>query len=255
MNIDFSQKTAIVSGSALGIGKVIAEQLILSGAFVYVLDNNKSALQKFSLQNKSSSQLFETYELDVSNENEIIQFAHHIQTQNKSIDFLVNNAGIDINKPIQDLSVNEWNKVISINLTSIFLFSKYLLPIFSQEKAAIVNLSSTRAYMSEQNTEAYSASKGGVIALTHALAMSLGPKIRVNSVSPGWILVEKHQNFLDTLAPDEVGKQHKQHPAGRIGDPVDIANAVIFLLSDKSGFMTGQNMVVDGGMTKKMIYI
>jgi NAD(P)-dependent dehydrogenase (short-subunit alcohol dehydrogenase family) len=137
-----------------------------------------------------------------------------------------------------------WNRRIAVNLTGVFLMTKHCTPHLRRAKGSIVNIGSTRALQSEPNTEAYTASKGGVVALTHALAMSLGPQVRVNCISPGWIAKRKLRK-----------KDHAQHPVGRAGRPEDIGEMVAFLISDAAGFITGQNFVVDGGMTRKMIYL
>ena len=161
------------------------------------------------------------------------------------MDYLVNNAGVSIFKPIDELSVGEWNDIISTNLSGMFYCVKFVKPFLSAS-SAIVNIASTRAIMSEPDGEAYGASKGGIVALTHALAVSLSPKTRVNCVSPGWIEVKDYENLSEA--------DHAQHPAGRVGYPDDVAETVAHLLSEKAGFITGQNIVIDGGMTKKMIY-
>lgn len=160
-----------------------------------------------------------------------------------ALDLLVNNAGIasPSNATISDLTLAEWRRVTDSHLTGAFLMTRSAVPMMGAG-ASIVNMASTRAFMSEPQTEAYAASKGGLVALTHALAISLGPKIRVNAIAPGWISGE------DELRPVD----HEQHPVGRVGRPQDIADAVIYLAS--AGFVTGQVLVVDGGMTRKMIY-
>lgn len=160
-----------------------------------------------------------------------------------SLDLLVNNAGIagPVNGPIQDLALDDWRRVTDSHLTAAFLMTRSAVPLMG-EGASIVNMASTRAFMSEPQTEAYAAAKGGLVALTHALAVSLGPKIRVNAIAPGWIAGDGE------LRPED----HAQHPAGRVGRPQDVADAVVYLAD--AGFMTGQVLVLDGGMTKKMIY-
>ncbi|MGV1752453.1 SDR family NAD(P)-dependent oxidoreductase [Agrobacterium sp. CG674] len=159
------------------------------------------------------------------------------------LELLVNNAGIASPNtgPIHELSLADWRKVTDSHLTGAFLMTRSAVPLMG-EGASIINMVSTRAFMSEPETEAYAASKGGLVALTHALAVSLGPKIRVNAIAPGWIT-----NDTDLREQD-----HSQHPVGRVGRPKDIADAVVYLAG--AGFMTGQVMVLDGGMTKKMIY-
>jgi NAD(P)-dependent dehydrogenase (short-subunit alcohol dehydrogenase family) len=153
------------------------------------------------------------------------------------------------------LSLEEWNRVIGTNLTGSFLTAKFAAPHLKQSKGSIINISSTRALQSEANTEAYSASKGGVLALTHSLAVSLGPEIKVNSISPGWIDVSGVKKKSKSKQIELTEADHLQHPAGRVGKAEDIANMVLFLLNPANDFITGQNFVIDGGMTKKMIYV
>jgi len=162
------------------------------------------------------------------------------------LDALVNNAGLTgpDDGPLEKLALRDWNRRIGTNLTGAFLMAKHAIPHLRRTRGAIVNIASTRALQSEPDTEAYSASKGGLVALTHALANSLGPEIRANCVSPGWIA---HQPVRR--------KDHDQHPVGRVGRDQDVAELVAYLLSDAAGFVTGQNLVVDGGMTRKMIYV
>ncbi|CAD7024620.1 NAD(P)-dependent oxidoreductase [Pseudorhizobium endolithicum] len=161
----------------------------------------------------------------------------------RRLDLLVNNAGIASpgNGSIAELSLSEWRRVTDSHLTGAFLMTRSAVPLM-EEGASIINMASTRAFMSEPQTEAYAAAKGGLVALTHALAISLGPKIRVNAIAPGWISGETDLRPVD----------HEQHPAGRVGRPQDIASAVLYLAS--AGFMTGQVLTLDGGMMRKMIY-
>jgi len=162
------------------------------------------------------------------------------------LDGVVSNAGIMIRKPIRQLTLEEWHRVLDVNLTAAFLLAKAAEKPLRQTKGAFVSIASTRAAMSEPDTESYSASKGGLVALTHALAMSLAPA-RVNCISPGWIGVKDYDRLRR--------KDHTQHPAGRVGRPEDIAEIVAYLLDgDRSGFVTGANFTIDGGMTRKMIY-
>jgi NAD(P)-dependent dehydrogenase (short-subunit alcohol dehydrogenase family) len=157
-------------------------------------------------------------------------------------------AGIARNKPLGKLALDEWRRVIDVNLTAAFLFARAAEMPLRAHKGAIVLIASSRALMSEANTEAYSASKGGLVALTHALAISLGPDVRVNCISPGWIMTGDYARLKR--------RDHAQHPAGRVGKPQDIAEMVTFLVeTERSGFVTGANFVVDGGMTRKMIYV
>lgn len=239
-------KTAIITGGAHGIGKAIAQKLLQENYRINVLDVNPSYIDDFNHEFKDLSSRIMTFKCDVGDADEVKNTIEKIVKTTSDIDCLINNAGISKFEPIETLSIESWNKIISVNLSSIFYCVKYIKPHFS-EKSAIVNISSTRAFMSEIYGEAYGATKGGIISLTHALANSLGPKTRVNSVSPGWIEVADYNNLTET--------DHSQHPAGRVGKAEDIAETVAFLLSDKAEFITGQNITVDGGMTKKMIYI
>jgi NAD(P)-dependent dehydrogenase (short-subunit alcohol dehydrogenase family) len=164
------------------------------------------------------------------------------------IDGIVSNAGITRNKPLSELTLADWRAVIDVNLTATYLFARAAERPLRAAKGAILTIASTRAFMSEPNTEAYSASKGGLVALTHALAISLAPDVRVNCVSPGWIMTSDYAE----LRP----KDHAQHPVGRVGAPDDIAQITGFLLDgERSGFITGANFIVDGGMTRKMMYM
>ncbi|NTE86714.1 SDR family oxidoreductase [Agrobacterium rubi] len=222
-------KRAIVTGGAGLIGTGIIETLLEQGWTVASFDIKESTTKAFHIH------------CDVGDEASVAEaFA---QLGWNGLELLVNNAGIASpnNGPIHELSLADWRKVTDSHLTGAFLMTRSAVPLMG-EGASIVNMVSTRAFMSEPETEAYAASKGGLVALTHALAVSLGPKIRVNAIAPGWI----------TDDTDLRKKDQMQHPVGRVGRPKDIADAVVYLAS--AGFMTGQVMVLDGGMTKKMIY-
>jgi NAD(P)-dependent dehydrogenase (short-subunit alcohol dehydrogenase family) len=192
---------------------------------------------------------------DVSDESEVKAVVRETVASFRRVDALINNAGIFINKPLANLSLEDWNRVLGINLTGTFLCAKYSAPHLAKTKGTIINIASTRALMSEPDTEAYSASKGGVVSLTHSLALSLGPDVRVNCISPGWIDVSgwKKRGASRSVKLSEM--DHKQHPAGRVGRPEDIASMAAYLISNEAGFITGANFVVDGGMTRKMIYV
>jgi len=164
------------------------------------------------------------------------------------LDLLVNNAGMMIRKPLLELSPDEWQRVLAVNLGGPFLCSRAFAPLLQKNRGSIINIASTRALMSEVDTESYAASKGGLVALTHALAVSLGPQVRVNAISPGWIDVRTPP--ASPLSTSD----HTQHPVGRVGRPEDVVNLVLYLASTEAGFITGQNFIVDGGMTTKMIY-
>ncbi|MFQ4145239.1 SDR family oxidoreductase [Chlorogloeopsis sp. ULAP02] len=249
-------QTIIVTGGAQGIGKCISLSLLECGYQVAIADIDREAgeecLQEF--KNFEAALLF--VETDVSQENSVRKCIETIVNRFQRIDGLINNAGIaqPDNGLVEDLSLENWHKVIQTNLTGCFLMSKYAIPYLRQSKGAIVNIASTRALQSEKNTEAYSASKGGIVALTHALAMSLGSDIRVNCISPGWIEVSEWQKSRLRTKPQLREIDHHQHPVGRVGKPEDVASMVKYLISDAAGFITGQNFVIDGGMTRKMIY-
>ncbi|KAA3512269.1 SDR family oxidoreductase [Agrobacterium rosae] len=222
-------KRAIVTGGAGLIGTGIIETLLEDGWTVASFDIKESKTKARHIH------------CDVGDEASVAEAFTQLGWD--GLELLVNNAGIagPNNGPIHELSLADWRKVTDSHLTGAFLMTRSAVPLMG-EGASIVNMASTRAYMSEPETEAYAASKGGLVALTHALAVSLGPKIRVNAIAPGWIT-----NETDLRKED-----HEQHPVGRVGRPKDIAGAVVYLAS--AGFMTGQVLVLDGGMTKKMIY-
>ena len=160
-----------------------------------------------------------------------------------------------IERSLDKLTLEEWNRVIGTNLTGAFLCAKHTAPYIAAQKGTIINMCSTRAFQSEPDTFAYSASKGGLLALTHSLAVSLGPDIRVNAISPGWIDVSALRKRAKAKADDLRPEDHAQHPAGRVGQADDIARMILFLIAPENGFITGQNFTVDGGMTAKMIYV
>lgn len=246
-------KNIIVTGGAQGIGKIISLQLLQKGFCVSVFDFDEDAIQEFSSENNSENLKF--FQTDVSDEENVRKSVANSFKQFDNISGLINNAAIQIDKPVTELSLEEWNRVIGVNLSGAFLCTKHATPFLKKSKGSIINISSTRAFQSEPNTEAYSASKGGILALTHSLAMSLGPEIRVNCISPGWIDVSgiKKKSKVNQIEFSEA--DHSQHPAGRVGKPQDISNMVLFLLNPENDFVTGQNFIIDGGMTRKMIYV
>lgn len=244
----------IITGGAQGIGRQTAETLLKNGYTVIIADVDKEAGAETESELKEIGNI-RFIPTDISVENDVIQLMEKTKQLFGSINVLVNNAAIGINKPVVDLSFDEWNKVIGINLTGAFLCSKHAVPYLKKVQGSIVNICSTRAFMSEKNTEAYSASKGGVFALTHALAVSLGPEIRVNSISPGWIEVSDLKKKKDRKTPVHSGEDNLQHPVGRVGKASDIASMILFLISPENSFITGQNFIIDGGMTRKMIYV
>ena len=229
-----AQKTALVTGAAQGIGAAIAALLAERGYEVAVAD----------VKNPGNGGFF--VHTDVSSEASVRACVRAVVRKLGRLDALVNNAGLadPASGPLEKLALAQWNRRIGTNLTGVFLMAKHCAAHLRAARGAMVNIASTRALQSEPHTEAYAASKGGVVALSHALAMSLGPEVRVNCISPGWIA---HQRLRK--------KDHAQHPVGRAGRDADIAALTAYLLSDAAGFITGQNFIADGGMTRKMIYL
>ncbi len=250
---DFSGKTALITGGAQGIGRAAAEAFLRRGGAVALLDPDEEALAETRTTCRA---LGETLAIcgSAADEGDVASGMGAILDRFGRLDLLVNNAGIMIRKPITELSLAEWNTVIGVNLTGMFLCAKYAAPALAEARGSIVNIASTRAFMSEPHTESYAASKGGVAALTHALAASLGPRVRVNAIAPGWIDVSSWQK-TSVRKPEKLRpRDHAQHFAGRVGEPSDVAELIMFLASDKAGFMTGACLPLDGGMTRKMIY-
>lgn len=231
---------AIVTGAAQGIGLACAQQLRQRGYQVVIADCNRAAGEA---QARAHALAFMA--CDVAEETSVQQLLEAVLARYGRLDALVNNAGISERCRLEQLTWSRWQEVLNTNLSGVFLCSKYAAAALRQRRGAIVNIASTRALMSEADSEAYAASKGGIVALSHALALSLAPQVRVNCISPGWIAQPQQD-----LRPQD----HDQHPVGRVGTPEDVAAMVAYLLSDAAGFITGQNIVVDGGMTRKMIY-
>ena len=221
------QKVAVVTGGASGIGKCIAEEFRKQNVKVHVIDKLPG----------------EHFVGDISDKTVLETFAETVISKSGSIDYLINNA-LPLMKGINDCSYEEFQYAMAVGVTAPFYLAKLFSPCF-REGACIINISSSRDRMSQPQTESYTAAKGGIAALTHALAASFAGKVRVNSISPGWI---------DTDYRVYEGPDALQQPAGRVGNPLDIANMVLFLCSGKAGFITGENICIDGGMTKLMIY-
>ena len=221
------QKVVVVTGGAQGIGLCIAEEFRKSGAAVCVIDKQPG----------------HHFVGDLADKQVLEQFAKEVIEKHGHVDYLINNA-LPLMKGIAECSYEEFQYALNVGVTAPFYLAK-LFALHFAEGAAIVNISSSRDRMSQPQTESYTAAKGGIAALTHALAVSLAGKVRVNSISPGWI---------DTDYKVYEGADAVQQPAGRVGHPMDIANMVLFLCSDKAGFITGENICIDGGMTRQMIY-
>ncbi len=245
---------AIITGAGQGIGRATALYLAGRQYRVALFETDAEAGKEAAAEaERVGEALFVS--VDVSDEDSVKAGIREVVDHWGRIDCLLNNAGFMIRKPLEKLTLKEWNRVIGINLTGAFLCAKYAAPHLRARRGSVVNMSSTRRKMSEPDTEAYAASKGGLFALTHALAMSLGPEIRVNSISPGWIDVTPWQKESNREPADLSEADHEQHPVGRVGTTQDIVTMVEYLFSERSGFITGQDFVIDGGMTRKMIYV
>lgn len=223
----FQGNVAVVTGGAQGIGRAIAEAFRREGAAVEVIDAAEGS----------------HYTGDISRKEVLESFAAYVAEKHGRVDFLINNAK-PLTKGLEACSYEEFQNALDVGVTAPFYLSKLLMPYFAKG-GSIINISSSRDRMSQPQTESYTAAKGGISALTHAMAVSLGGRVRVNSVSPGWI----DTSYTRYEGPDAV-----QQPAGRVGDPDDIANLVLFLCSEQAGFITGENICVDGGMTRLMVY-
>ena len=223
----FTGKAAVVTGGANGIGRCIAEELCKAGAVVEIIDKVPG----------------DHFVGDIADQQVLERFAESVITKHGKVDILINNA-LPLMKGIDACSYEEFAYALAVGVTAPFYLTKLFAPHFAKG-ASIVNISSSRDRMSQPQTESYTAAKGGIAALTHALAVSLAGRVRVNSISPGWI---------DTAYTIYEGPDAVQQPAGRVGNPMDIANMALFLCSDKAGFITGENICIDGGMTRQMIY-
>ncbi|WP_010281767.1 glucose 1-dehydrogenase [Bacillus timonensis] len=240
-------RVVIVTGAANGIGKGIAMAFAQNGDTVVLTDVDVEAGTKLlnELKHQGNEAIFK--KTDVRNEQDIILLMNQTYQTYGKIDILINNAGKGLFKSPFDVTVEEWDEVIHTNLRSVFLCSREAGRYMKENGGSIVNIASTRAMMSEPHSEGYSATKGGIVAITHALAASFAEyQITVNAISPGWIETGKYEELRKI--------DHEQHFSKRVGKPADIANACLYLTDAKNNFVTGINLVVDGGMTRKMIY-
>lgn len=248
MNSHFAEKIVLVTGAGGGIGRVIAKAYAEVGALPVIVDRNEDGLEETAelLQDLGFDSL--SFVVDMSKPDEVVQLLQDIETMVEGLDIVINNAGFGIWKSPLELSIEEWDSVINTNLRGTFVCSREAAKLMRKSGGgAIVNISSTRALMSERHSEAYAASKGGILSLTHALAVSLGEdQITVNAICPGWI---ENGDYSKLRTED-----HSQHPAGRVGKPEDIARACLYLTDPSNDFITGTHMTIDGGMTRKMIY-
>jgi NAD(P)-dependent dehydrogenase (short-subunit alcohol dehydrogenase family) len=253
---ELKDKVALVTGGAQGIGKGIAKHFLGLGMRVVIADIDEEAGRETLEELKGLGEL-KFVKTDVSNESEAKNAVEKTVGYFGGIYALINDAGIANpgSTAPDELNLESWNRVIGVNLTGSFLMAKFAIPHLKKSRGSIINISSTRSIQSEPNTEAYAATKGGILALTHALAISLSGKVRVNCISPGWIDVGDMKKKSTGKKYELTLADHEQHPAGRVGKPEDIAEMAAFLISEKAGFITAQNFIVDGGITKKMIYL
>ncbi len=260
---------ALITGGAQGLGRATAERLLDDGWNVVLVDLDRDAGLETTEELGLSVELnrdpaaptegrggarVSFVHADVGVEADVVRAIEHTLTEHARLDGLVCNAGVSRFEPLDRLSLEDWNSILGTNLTGAFLFAKHAAPHLRQARGAIVTIASTRALMSEPHGEAYAASKGGLVALTHALAVSLGPEVRANCLSPGWIDVSLLKKSSERAPQPLSVEDHAQHPVGRVGRPEDVAAAVAWLLGDDSAFVTGANLVIDGGMTRRMIY-
>lgn len=254
----YTGKVVLITGGAQGIGLGIAQAFARAEAKVIITDQDEKAGNEAVARLKKEKLQLDFIVCDVGAEHEVAALMKKIGESYKRLDVLVNNAGIadpfigDLN----EMLLSEFDRVLAVNLRGPVMCAKYGLPLLLKaDHPVILNISSTRAFMSEPNTFAYSASKGGLEALTHSLAISLGEKgVRVNAIAPGWIETGEWQKSSQRYKPQHTTEDKAQHPVGRVGTPEDIAAAALYLCSDQAGFVTGQSLIIDGGMTVKMIY-
>lgn len=250
----FMNKVVIVTGGGQGIGSCIAQSYAKEGAQVIIVDIDEEAgteTQGYITENRGNAYFFKT---DISNEEQVEQMVDQVVNQFGHVDILINNAGINAKGTLFTRTVEDWNNVLAVNITGPYICTKYIAPHMKAEGCSIINIASTRALMSEPHTEPYSASKGALLSLTHSLANSLSPKIRVNAISPGWIDVSQWKKKKERKFIHLTDKDHNQHLVGRVGLPEDVAKTCLFLSSEDAGFITGANLVIDGGMSVKMSY-
>ena len=247
--MNYKGKVVIITGAGKGIGCQLALRYANEGASVILaeIDSKTGRETENLISGNGGNALF--VKTDVSDHNDIEELFKVVSSKFKRCDILINNAGISIWKSPLELSVNEWDKVINTNLRSTFLCSREAAKLMKENGGgSIINIASTRAFMSEPGSEAYAATKGGIVALTHALAASFAEyNIRVNCISPGWIETGDYSKLSEA--------DHKQHFSGRVGRPEDIAKACFYLTDPENEFINGTNIIIDGGMTRKMIYV
>ena len=250
----FDGKVFLITGGGRGIGRAIARRLAADGGRVCIVDRDRHAGRDAASEYGERVRFVRG---DVASERDVRSAISDCVRWGKRLDGVVNNAAIAsaIVGPIEKLSLARWQRYLDVNLTSAFLVAKHAVRHLRKARGAIVNIASIRALVSEPDGEAYAAAQGGILALTHSLAISLGPAIRVNSISPGWIATSELAPRDQRRKPTLTRANHAQHPVGRVGNPDDIAGLCAWLLSEEAGFVTAQDFVADGGMTRKVAYV
>ncbi|KZE49618.1 hypothetical protein AV649_00905 [Rossellomorea marisflavi] len=240
------ERIICITGGTNGIGRGLVKAFAEKGWIVEFMDIDESGLG-FAEELNGQGHKTRFHKVDVADHTAVAGAFSKIGADHGRVDVMINNAGVSKFKSFWELEPGEWDRILSVNLGSVFHSSREAAKLMKDGGGSIINLSSTRAFMSERDTEAYSATKGGIYSLSHSLAITLSEYgIRVNSISPGWIATEDYDSLREI--------DHAQHPAGRVGKPEDIARACLFLADPENDFITGENLIIDGGMSRKMIY-
>lgn len=246
--MNYINKIVMITGAANGIGRAISEMYAEAGAIVILVDKDKEAGERTAAFYREQGYQAYFYEVDLRGIANITELFASVQSEYGKVDVLINNAGLSKFKPFLDLTEEDWDEVLHVNLRAlVFAAQEFAKQNRGCSYGRIINIASTRAFMSEPHSEAYAASKGGIVAVTHALALSLAEEnITVNCISPGWIQTTGYEELRE--------QDHRQHPSRRVGKPADVARACLFLTEEQNDFINGENIILDGGMTKKMIY-
>lgn len=249
-------RVVMITGGAQGIGRGIAQAVLAAGGRVAIGDVDTQAANA-CIRELDAGESAMSRRLDVAQESSVRRFVGAVQEHFGALHALVNNAGVadPVTGPLDRLDLREWRRRLAVNLDGAFLCAKHALPLLQLDQGAVLNIASTRALQSEPHTEAYAATKGALLAFTHALAISEGPRVRCIAISPGWIATAPWRKPSARRPAALDARDHAQHPVGRVGTPEDIGALAVFLLSSQSGFITGENFVVDGGMVRKMQYL
>lgn len=247
--MNYTNKIVMVTGAANGIGKAISEIYAKTGAIVILVDKDGEAGERTAAFYQEQGYQTYFYQVDLREVASITRLFASVQSEHGKIDVLINNAGLGKFKPFLELTEEDWDEVLHVNLRAlVFASQQFAKQNRGCSYGRIINIASTRAFMSEPHSEAYAASKGGIVAVTHALALSLAEEnITVNCISPGWIQATDYEELRM--------QDHEQHPSRRVGKPADVAHACLFLTDEQNDFINGENIILDGGMTKKMMYI